>query len=94
MSAAIGFLAEGPVLEFVGVCEVATEMGTRLEDVEARVVVVPFEGGELERCVVGASAERFVQRARGCVQCEEGRGGCCLRSAVLSLLFASLVRSQ
>jgi hypothetical protein len=48
MSAAIGFFAEGPVLELVDVGEVPAEIGTRLEDVEARLIIVPPEGGELE----------------------------------------------
>jgi len=94
MSAAIGFSTEGPVLEFVAVGEMASEIGTRLEGVEARLIIIPPEGREFEGLEVDASAESFVERANAVGQCEEGSEGCCLRSAVLSLLCASLVRSQ
>jgi hypothetical protein len=56
MSTAIGFLTEGPVLEFVVVGEMRAEEGVRLEGVEARVIIVPPEGSELEWPEVGASA--------------------------------------
>ena len=82
------------MLEFVGVGEVASEIGTRLEGVEARLIIIPSEGRKFEGLEVDASAERFVKRASVVCQCEEGSGGCCLRSAILSLLCASLVLFQ
>ena len=82
------------MLELVSVGKVAAKVGSRLKGVEARVIVVPLEGGEFEGLEVDASAESFVKWAGVFSQCEEGSGGCCSRSAILSLLFASLVLSQ
>jgi hypothetical protein len=96
MSATVGLQAKGRVLTLVGVGDVDTGMGVGFERVETGMVVVSFEGGEVERFEAGASAECFVEGWSVGVlcQCEERRGGCWNRRAVLSLLCASLVLFQ
>jgi hypothetical protein len=74
MSATVGLQAKGRVLTLVGVGDVDTGMGVGLECVETGMVVVSFEGGEVERFEAVASAECFMEgRDVGVLcQCEEG----------------------
>jgi hypothetical protein len=96
VSAAVGLSAEGPVLTLVGVGDVEAGVSIGFEGVEALMVIVPSKGGEFEGGEVLSSVECFVERAvvRWLCQGEEGRGGCCCRSAFLSFLCASFVLAQ